>query len=129
MNVALFKVLNQNCPQFPSALGQNDSTQKVPGGEPGTSGSEALSCGANLATVRLNRSRNWGYKHTNFYYDIDTAEDHSPSSSPLAEPSVILAAIKPEFALICASILLAMSGLFLRKTLALSRPWPMRSPL
>ena len=52
----------------------------------------------------------------------------SASASSLIEPSVMRAEIRPALARMAASILLATSGFCFRKVLALSRPWPMRSP-
>ena len=48
------------------------------------------------------------------------------SCSALSSPARILSAMRPAFCRIAVSILAAMSGLPLRKSLAFSRPWPMR---
>jgi len=55
------------------------------------------------------------------------ASQSSEASEP--PPSVMREAMSPALARIAASMAAAVSGLFLRKVLALSRPWPMRSPL
>jgi hypothetical protein len=50
----------------------------------------------------------------------------SLSASSSVSPAKIFSAIRPAFWRIAASIVAAMSGLFLRKVLAFSRPWPTR---
>ena len=58
--------------------------------------------------------------------DYPHSSSASSSSSSSFSAARIFSAMRPEFARIAASILLAMSGLALRNTLAFSRPWPMR---
>ena len=50
----------------------------------------------------------------------------SSSPSPSSSPARIFSAMSPAFWRMAVSIFPAMSGLFLRKVLAFSRPWPIR---
>ena len=56
----------------------------------------------------------------------DPSAASSSSSSVSSSPVMISSPMSPAFCRIAASILLAMSGLALRKSFAFSRPWPMR---
>ena len=108
---------------WPNAASQNAFAPVFGGGrftQPGADGGDTRDASPIGAAEYRRRRHALQFLLTGYASAASSSASFSPS------PAMIASATMPEFWRTCASILAAMSGFCLRKTLAFSRPCPMR---